>query len=128
MSNTAKLNLPDGQSIDLPILTGSENEKAIDISNLRAKTGHITLDPGFVNTGTCESSITYLNGEKGILHYRGYPIEELSVHSSFIEVGYLLIYGELPNKKQLEVLIREVVGFIKDGDTAVQIIPMIKFA
>ena len=67
MSNTAKLNLPDGQSIDLPVLTGSENEKAIDISNLRAKTGHITMDPGFVNTGPCESSITYLNGEKGIL-------------------------------------------------------------
>jgi len=102
MSNSAKLHLPDGQSIELPVLTGSENEKAIDISNLRAKTGHITLDPGFVNTGPCESGITYLNGEKGILHYRGYPIEELAEHSTFIEVGYLLINGELPNSKQLE--------------------------
>ena len=98
MSDTAKLHLPDGQSIDLPVLTGSENEKAIDISNLRAKTGHITLDPGFVNTGPCESAITYLDGEKGILQYRGYPIEELAEHSTFIEVGYLLIHGELPNR------------------------------
>tara|TARA_B100000945_G_scaffold311004_1_gene303667 strand:+ start:2007 stop:3299 length:1293 start_codon:yes stop_codon:yes gene_type:complete len=102
MTNSAKLSFPDGQSIDLPILSGSENEKAIDISNLREKTGHITLDPGFVNTGPCESAITYLNGEKGILHYRGYPIEELAEHSTFIEVSYLLIYGELPNRIQLE--------------------------
>ena len=108
MSDTAKLHLPDGQSIDLPVLTGSENEKAIDISNLRAKTGHITLDPGFVNTGPCESSITYLNGEKGILQYRGYPIEELAEHSTFIEVGYLLIHGELPNRKQLEVYVDRI--------------------
>ena len=102
MLDIAKLHLPDGQSIELPVLTGSENEKAIDISNLRAKTGHIALDPGYVNTGPCESSITYLNGEKGILHYRGYPIEELAKHSTFIEVGYLLIHGELPNREQLE--------------------------
>ena len=102
MPDTANLHLHDGQSIDLPVLTGSENEKAIDISNLYAKTGHITLDPGFVNTGPCESAITYLNGEKGILQYRGYPIEELAEHSTFIEVGYLLIHGQLPNRKQLE--------------------------
>ena len=102
MSNSAKLHLPDGQYLELPVLTGSENEKAIDISDLRAKTGHIVLDPGYVNTGPCESSITYLNGEKGILHYRGYPIEELALHSSFIEVAYLLIHGELPKKDQLE--------------------------
>ena len=101
MSNSAKLHLPDGQSIDLPVLTGSENEKAIDISNLRAKTGHITLDPGFVNTGPCESAITYLNGEKGILQYRGFPIEELAEQSTFIEVSYLLIHGELPSREQL---------------------------
>jgi len=101
MSNSAKLNLPDGQSIELPVLTGSENEKAIDISNLREKTGYIALDPGYVNTGPCESSITYLNGERGILHYRGYPIEELALHSTFIEVAYLLIHGELPTKDQL---------------------------
>ena len=108
MSDTAKLHLPDGQSIDLPVLTGSENEKAIDISNLLAKTGHITLDPGFVNTGPCESAITYLDGEKGILQYRGYPIEELAEHSTFIEVGYLLIHGELPNRKQLEVYVDRI--------------------
>ena len=101
MSNSAKLNLPDGQTIELPVLTGSENEKAIDISDLRAKTGHIVFDPGYVNTGPCESSITYLNGEKGVLHYRGYPIEELALHSTFIEVAYLLIHGELPTKDQL---------------------------
>ena len=108
MSNSAKLHLPDGQSIELPVLTGSENEKAIDISNLRAKTGHIVLDPGYVNTGPCESSITYLNGEKGILHYRGYPIEELASHSTFIEVAYLLIHGELPTKVQLEEYIDRI--------------------
>ena len=108
MSNSAKLHLPDGQSIDLPVLTGSENEKAIDISNLRAKTGHITLDPGFVNTGPCKSAITYLNGEKGILQYRGYPIEELAEHCTFIEVGYLLIHGELPNKEQLKVYVDRI--------------------
>ena len=108
MSNSAKLYLPDGQSIELPVLTGSENEKAIDISNLRAKTGHIVLDPGYVNTGPCESSITYLNGEKGILHYRGYPIEELASHSTFIEVAYLLIHGELPTKVQLEEYIDRI--------------------
>lgn len=102
MPETAKLSLPDGQSIELPVLTGSENEKAIDISNLRAKTGHITLDPGYVNTGPCESAITYLDGEQGILQYRGYPIEELAEQSTFIEVAYLLIHGELPNKEQLE--------------------------
>ncbi len=108
MSNPAKLHLPDGQYIELPVLTGSENEKAIDISNLRAKTGHIALDPGYVNTGPCESSITYLNGEKGILHYRGYPIEELALHSTFIEVAYLLIHGELPTKYQLEEYVNRI--------------------
>ncbi|MBS1256026.1 MAG: Citrate synthase 1 [Deltaproteobacteria bacterium] len=101
MSETAKLSLPDGQSIELPVLTGSQNEKAIDISNLRTKTGHITLDPGYVNTGPCESTITYLDGEKGILQFRGYPVEELAEQSTFIEVAYLLIHGELPNKEQL---------------------------
>ena len=102
MTEKAKIILPDGQTIDLPVLTGSENEKGIDISGLRKQTGYITLDPGFVNTGSCESSITFLDGEKGILQFRGYPIEELAEESTFIEVAYLLINGELPKKDQLE--------------------------
>ena len=101
MTEKAKIIFPDGQSFDFPVLTGSENEKGIDISSLRKQTGYITLDPGFVNTGSCESSITFLDGEKGVLRYRGYPIEELAEKSSFIEVGYLLINGELPKKDQL---------------------------
>ena len=102
MTEKAKIILPDGQTMDLPVLTGSENEKGIDISGLRKQTGYITLDPGFVNTGSCESSITFLDGEKGVLHFRGYPIEELAEKSTFIEVAYLLINGELPKKDQLE--------------------------
>ena len=102
MTEKAKIILPDGRSFDFPVLTGSENEKGIDISSLRKQTGYITLDPGFVNTGSCESSITFLDGEKGVLRYRGYPIEELAEKSSFIEVAYLLINGELPKKDQLE--------------------------
>jgi citrate synthase len=102
MTEKAKIIFPDGQSFDFPVLTGSENEKGIDISSLRKQTGYITLDPGFVNTGSCESSITFLDGEKGVLRYRGYPIEELAEESTFIEVAYLLINGELPKKDQLE--------------------------
>ena len=102
MTEKAKIILPDGQTFDFPVLTGSEHEKGIDISGLRQQTGYITLDPGFVNTGSCESSITFLDGEKGVLRYRGYPIEELAEKSSFIEVAYLLINGELPKKDQLE--------------------------
>jgi len=101
MTEKAKIILPDGQTMDLPVLTGSENEKGIDISGLRKQTGYITLDPGFVNTGSCESSITFLDGEKGVLQFRGYPIEELAEKSTFIEVAYLLINGELPKKDQL---------------------------
>ena len=102
MTEMAKLSLPDGKSMELPVLTGSENEKAIDISDLRKKTGYITLDPGFANTGVCESKISYIDGEHGILRYRGFPIEELAENPSFVEVAYLLINGELPNKMQLE--------------------------
>ena len=86
--------------IELPVVEGSENEKAIDITSLRSKTGYITLDPGYANTGSCKSSITFNNGEKGILRYRGYNIEELAKKSDFIEVANLLIYGDLPNKSQ----------------------------
>ena len=102
MSEIATLKLPDGKSLELPVLTGTKNEKAIDISNLRKETGHITLDPGFVNTGSCESAITFLDGEQGVLQFRGYPIQQLAAKSTFMEVAYLLINGELPNKLQLE--------------------------
>ena len=90
------------KSIGLPLVKGSEGEIGIDISKLRSETNAITLDPGFVNTGSCESSITFLDGEKGILRYRGYPIEQLAEKSNFIEVSYLLIYGELPNNDELQ--------------------------
>jgi citrate synthase len=87
-SNTAKLSFPDGKTIDLPIVEGSENEKAVDISKLRAETGYITLDDGYGNTGSCKSSITFIDGEKGILRYRGYPIEQLAHNSSFVETSF----------------------------------------
>jgi len=86
----------DGKEYRLPVVTGSEGEQALDISALRKQSGAICFDPGYVNTGACTSAITFLDGEKGILRYRGYPIEELAAHSSFLEVAYLLIYGELP--------------------------------
>ena len=90
-----------GKKYKLPVVEGSEGEKAIDISNLRQKTGLITLDPGFANTGSCISSITFMNGEKGILRYRGIPVEELARHSTFTETAYLLINGVLPTRKEL---------------------------
>ena len=92
----ARLTLED-KSYDLPTIVGTENEKAIDISALLKQTGFVTLDEGYVNTGATTSDITYLDGDKGILRYRGYPIEELAVHCDFVEVSYLLIYGELPD-------------------------------
>ena len=101
MSNTAKVEI-NGKSVELPVIVGSEKEVAFDISTLRGKTGAITLDWGYGNTGSAESGITFLDGENGILRYRGYPIEQLAESSSFLEVSYLLYYGELPNKKQLE--------------------------
>ena len=100
MSESAKLTVGD-TSVDVPVVTGSEGERALDIGKLRATTGLVTLDPGYVNTGSTSSAITHLNGEQGVLRYRGYPIEQLAEHSSFVEVSYLLIYGELPNEKQL---------------------------
>lgn len=100
MSEIAKIEL-DGKVYELPVITGTENEKAIDISKLRALSGYITLDQGFKNTGSTQSAITFLDGENGILRYRGYSIEELAEKASFIEVAYLLIYGELPTQEQL---------------------------
>ena len=91
----------DGKSYELPVMVGTEDETAVDISALRAKSGLITLDNGYANTGACTSKITFIDGEKGILRYRGYPIEELAERSSFVETAYLLIFGELPTATQL---------------------------
>jgi citrate synthase len=104
VQESAKLTLKkDGQeqTIELPIVTGTENEKGIDISTLRAKTGYVVLDPAFVNTASTSSSICFIDGEQGILRYRGIPIEQLGEKSTFVEVSYLLIYGELPNRAEL---------------------------
>lgn len=107
MSETAQLKVGD-QLIELPIIEGTENEKAIDISKLRGASGLITIDPGYKNTGSTKSAITFLDGEKGILRYRGYSIEELADKASFLEVAYLLIYGELPKQDQLSVFQKDI--------------------
>lgn len=91
----------DGKTYDLPTIVGSEGEKGLDISKLRDVSGYVTLDTGYKNTGATKSAITFLDGENGVLYYRGYPIEQLAEHSSFLEVSYLLIYGELPTQQQL---------------------------
>lgn len=101
MGKTAKLDL-DGKIIELPIIVGTEDEKAIDIAKLRAETGYITLDPGFTNTGSCESAITFIDGEKGILRYRGIPVEQMVKYSTFVETAYFIIHGRLPKKEELE--------------------------
>ncbi|MCL4216217.1 MAG: citrate (Si)-synthase, partial [Candidatus Hydrogenedentes bacterium] len=97
----AKLIL-DGKEIELEVVEGSEGEMAVDISSLRQKTGYVTLDPGYGNTGSCLSDVTFIDGEKGILRYRGYPIEQLAEKGCFSEICYLLIYGELPTQQQLD--------------------------
>ena len=107
MSDSVKLTYQD-TTFEFPLVEGSENEKGIDIKSLRAQTGLITYDPGYKNTGSCKSGITYLNGEEGILRYRGYSIEELCEKSSFIEVAFLLIFGELPSKSELDLLNKEI--------------------
>jgi len=99
--SAAKLIL-EGREYELPLVKGTEGEKAIDITSLRKATGYVTLDKGYENTGSCRSAITFIDGEKGILRYRGYPIEELAAKSTFTEVAYLLLYGELPTITQLE--------------------------
>lgn len=101
-----------GQTHTFPIVTGTENEKGIDIGKLRASTGLITIDNGYVNTGSCQSAITFLNGEQGVLRYRGYTIEELCEKSNFVEVMYLLIHGELPTSDQMAQFRRE----LREGD------------
>ncbi|MBT3234410.1 MAG: citrate synthase [Bdellovibrionales bacterium] len=98
--DTAKL-LVDGKEYELPIVTGTMNERAVDITKLRAQSGLITFDPGYANTGSCKSDITYIDGERGILKYRGIPIEALAEQSTFVETAYLLIYGKLPTRTEL---------------------------
>tara|TARA_B100000927_G_scaffold169556_1_gene136720 strand:- start:212 stop:1546 length:1335 start_codon:yes stop_codon:yes gene_type:complete len=123
MTKKAELNY-NGKTYEIPIVEGTENEKALDISRLRSETGLITLDKGYKNTGSTESSITFLDGEKGILRYRGYAIEDLADKSNFLEVSYLLIYGFLPSKAELKsfkdrishhTLVHEDVKSILDG-------------
>lgn len=101
MADAAKLTIGE-KTTELPVITGSEKEVGLDISKLRAETGAVTLDEGFVNTGSTQSAITFLNGEKGILRYRGYPIETLAANCDFVEVAYLLLHGELPNAEQID--------------------------
>ncbi|UCS92889.1 citrate synthase [Echinicola marina] len=107
MSEIAKLSF-DGKEYELPVTEGTENEKAIEIAKLRGQSGLITLDPGFKNTGSTKSAITFLDGEKGILRYRGYNIEDLAENSNFLEVSYLLIYGELPTQTEYEQFSKEI--------------------
>lgn len=103
MGDSAKIIL-EGKEYELPILVGTENEKAIDIRNLRLQSGYTTFDPSYANTGSCKSAITFIDGDQGILRYRGIPIEQLAEQSTFIEVAYLLIYGELPTQKEIDLL------------------------
>jgi citrate synthase len=98
----------DGKSIELPVVVGSEGETAVNIEKLRGATGLITLDPGYGNTGACNSAVTFIDGEKGILRYRGYPIDELATRSSFLEVAWLLMHGELPSRAELDKFEDEV--------------------
>lgn len=107
MSEKATLEY-NGKKYEFPVIKGTEEEIAIDIKNLRSATGMITIDPGYKNTGSCESAITFLDGEKGILRYRGYSIEELAEKADFLEVAYLLIFGTLPNKEKLEQFHKDI--------------------
>src|SRR6202046_216228 len=101
MTEQAIIQLGDTK-IEAPIVVGTEDERAIDVAQLRAKTGYVTLDPAFMNTASTKSAITFIDGDKGILRYRGIPIEQLAEKSTFVETAYLLIYGELPTEPQLK--------------------------
>jgi len=107
MAEMAELRVGD-RIVKLPIVEGSEGERAIDIRRLRDETGLITLDPGYANTGSCRSAITFIDGEKGILRYRGYPIEELAEKSNFLEVAYLLIFGTLPSREEIKSFVGSI--------------------
>ena len=107
MSETAKISFKGGE-VELPVVVGSEGERGIDVTKLRSESGLITLDPGYGNTGACESAITFIDGEKGILRYRGIPIEILAEKSNFMEVSYLLINGQLPSQLELDEFMNEI--------------------
>ena len=98
------------ENFEFPIMEGTEAERAIDLRTLRSKTGYIAFDEGYGNTGSCESGITFINGEKGILRHRGYPIEQLAEQSSFLETAYLIIYGELPSEVALKAFERNILS------------------
>ena len=106
----------DGKDTSLPLVRGTEGETAVDIEKLRATTGLITLDPGYGNSGSCKSAITFIDGEKGILRYRGYDIAELAEKSTFLETSYLLLYGELPRAKEFEAF-RICSGFCGEANS-----------
>src|ERR1700691_3765403 len=101
-SDTATFRTPAGDTLPLPMATATEGAPGVDVSHLLARTGLVTYDPGYRNTGSCKSQITYIDGDAGILRYRGYPIDELAENSSFLEVAYLLIHGELPSAAELD--------------------------
>src|SRR6202034_1605089 len=107
---TSKVSLRynDGAELDLPVKPATEGSAGIEVTKVLATTGMVTLDPGFVNTAACSSEITYIDGDAGILRYRGYPIEQLAESSSFLEVSYLLIHGELPTQAQLDEFTRQI--------------------
>ena len=120
---TAKITV-GSTSFECQVVTGTENESALDIASLRAKTGLVALDPAFMNTAAVKSQITFLDGEKGVLRYRGIPIEQLAERSTFVETSYLLVYGNLPTKPELEkfstmltrrILARSVTGIYHDA-------------
>src|SRR5579862_8528024 len=102
MTDKAEIKVSETVKLEVPVVVGTENEKALDIAQLRAKTGYVTLDPAFMNTASTRSAITFIDGDKGILRYRGIPIEQLAEHSTFVETSYLLIYGNLPKEEQLK--------------------------
>ena len=116
-----------GKSYKFPIVEGTENEPAIDIKTLRAQTGLITLDTGIKNTGSCKSEVTFLNGERGILRYRGYSIEDLANNYSFIEVAYLLIFGDLPSVEELDKFEDEIRDFALVDEDFKIILKSLKF-
>src|SRR3954464_14176038 len=101
MTEKVEIKLKDG-SFEAPVIVGSENERAIDIASLRAKTGLVTIDPAFMNTASTKSAVTFLDGDNGLLRYRGIPIEQLAEKSRFVETAYLLIYGSLPTQAELD--------------------------
>ena len=116
MSEKATLVI-EGKNYEFDVTVGTENEKCIDFQQLRDVTGYITMDPGFANTGSCYSSITYVDGAKGILRYRGYPIEEIAAKATFVETAYLVLYGELPKAAQLKAFMARKILSISPGDS-----------